>query len=76
MTMQDSEYVKLADEAWKEALEIARSSADWKEEKNDKNTVSQATSETINLKYFSVWREMLWRVGKIQLDGRFTVKYF
>ena len=74
--MQDSEYVKLADEAWKEALEIARSSADWKEEKNDKNTVSQATSETINFQYFSVWREMLWRVGKIQLDGRFTVKYF
>ena len=52
--MQDSEYVKLADEAWKEALEIARSSDDWKEEKNDKNTVSQATSKTINFQYFSV----------------------
>ena len=76
MTMQDSEYVKLAEEAWKEALEIARSSDDWKEEKNDKNTVSQATIKTINFKYFSVWREILLRVGKIQLDGRFTVKYF
>ena len=52
--MQDSEYVKLAEEAWKEALEIARSSDDWKEEKNDKNTVSQATIKTINFKYFSV----------------------
>merc|ERR1712062_637056 len=36
--MSDSEYVKLAEEAWKEAVEIARSSDDWKEEKNDKNT--------------------------------------
>ena len=42
MTIQDSEYVKLAEEAWKEALEIARSSDEWKEEKKDKNTVSQA----------------------------------
>ena len=36
MTIQDSEYVKLAEEAWKEALEIARSSDEWKEEKKDK----------------------------------------
>jgi len=36
--MSDSEYVKLAEEAWKEALEIARSSDEWKEEKKDKNT--------------------------------------
>ena len=40
MTMQDSEYVQLAEEAWKEALEIARSSDEWKEEKKDKKTVS------------------------------------
>ena len=37
---QDSEYVKIADEAWQEALEIARSTEDWKEEKNNKDTVS------------------------------------
>merc|ERR1712045_466288 len=36
--MSDSDYVKLAEEAWKEALEIAKSSDDWKEEKKDKNT--------------------------------------
>ena len=40
MILQDSEYVKLAEDAWKEAVEIARSSDDWKEEKKDKNTVS------------------------------------
>jgi len=34
----DHEYVKLAEEAWEEALEIARSAEGWKEEKNDKNT--------------------------------------
>merc|ERR1711953_49705 len=38
MTLQDSEYVKLAEEAWKEAVEIARSSDEWKEEKKDKTT--------------------------------------
>ena len=50
MTMQDSEYVKLAEEAWKEALEIARSSDEWKEEKKDKNTVSEviALIESLN----------------------------
>ena len=37
---QDPEYVKIADEAWQEALEIARSTEDWKEEKNNKDTVS------------------------------------
>ena len=40
MTSQDSDYVKLAEEAWKEALEIAKSSDEWKEEKKDKTTVS------------------------------------
>merc|ERR1711893_511899 len=34
----DSDYVKLAEKAWKEAVEIAKSSDDWKEEKKDKNT--------------------------------------
>merc|ERR1711936_200875 len=36
--ISDSEYVKIADEAWQEALEIARSTEDWKEEKNNKDT--------------------------------------
>ena len=40
MTSQDSDYVKLAEKAWKEAVEIARSSDEWKEEKKDKTTVS------------------------------------
>ena len=49
--MQDSEYVKLAEEAWKEALEIARSSDEWKEEKNDKTTVSQDTPLIVSLNF-------------------------
>merc|ERR1711875_214846 len=34
----DAEYIKLAGEAWEEAVEIAKSEDGWKEEKNDKKT--------------------------------------
>ena len=38
-TFQDSEYIKTAEEAWQEAIDIAQSEEGWKEEKSDKNTV-------------------------------------
>ena len=38
-SFQDAEYIKIAEEAWEEAVEIAKSSEGWKEEKNDKKTV-------------------------------------
>ena len=56
MTIQDSEYVKLAEEAWKEALEIARSSDEWKEEKKDKNTVSHQAIAFIASLTFPIFR--------------------
>jgi len=34
----DAEYIKIAEEAWEEAVEIVKSSDGWKEEKNDKKT--------------------------------------
>jgi len=34
----DAEYVKMAGEAWEEAVEIAKSEDGWKEEKKDKKT--------------------------------------
>ena len=37
--MQDAEYIKIAEEAWEESVEIAKSSTGWKEEKKDKKTV-------------------------------------
>ena len=39
MLPQDTEYIKIAEEAWKEAIEIAKSDEGWKEEKTDKKTV-------------------------------------
>ena len=36
--MLDAEYIKIAEEAWQEALEIAKSTEGWKEEKKDKKT--------------------------------------
>ena len=38
-SFKDAEYIKIAEEAWEEAVEIAKSSEGWKEEKNDKKTV-------------------------------------
>ena len=38
--LQDSEYIKLAGDAWEEAVEIAKSKDGWKEERSDKKTVS------------------------------------
>ena len=38
--LQDAEYIKLAGDAWEEAVEIARSKDGWKEERSDKKTVS------------------------------------
>ena len=32
-SLQDSEYIKIAEEAWEEAVEIAKASEGWKEEK-------------------------------------------
>ena len=37
--IQDAEYINTAEEAWKEAVEIAKSSEGWKEEKFDKKSV-------------------------------------
>jgi len=34
----DAEYIKIAEEAWEESVEIAKSSTGWKEEKKDKKT--------------------------------------
>ena len=36
---QDSEYIKTTEEAWQEAIDIAKSEEGWKEEKSDKKTV-------------------------------------
>ena len=38
-TFEDSDYIKTAEEAWQEAIDIAQSEEGWKEEKSDKNTV-------------------------------------
>ena len=37
--LQDAEYIKLAGDAWEEAVEIAKSKDGWKEERSDKKTV-------------------------------------
>ena len=37
--IQDSEYIKTAEEAWNEAVELADSTDGWKEEKKDKANV-------------------------------------
>jgi len=34
----DAEYIKIAEEAWQEGIDIARSTDGWKEEKSDKKT--------------------------------------
>jgi len=34
----DAEYIKIAEEAWEEAVEIVKSLDGWKDEKNDKKT--------------------------------------
>merc|ERR1711874_21921 len=36
--MTDSEYIKTTEEAWQEAIDIAKSEDGWKEEKSDKKT--------------------------------------
>ena len=42
--LQDDEYIKLAGDAWEEAVEIAKSKDGWKEERSDKKTVISITS--------------------------------
>ena len=39
ISYQDSEYIKTTEEAWQEAIDIAKSEEGWKEEKSDKKTV-------------------------------------
>ena len=36
---QDSDYIKIANEAWTEAVALAELADGWKEEKVDKNSV-------------------------------------
>ena len=42
--LQDGEYVKTADKAWHDALEIAKSKEGWKVEKEDKELVSRVAN--------------------------------
>ena len=44
-TYEDSEYIKTTEEAWQEAIDIARSEDGWKEEKSDKKTVGLDISD-------------------------------
>ena len=41
-TCQDSEYIKTAEDAWQEAIDLVNTTDGWKEEKGDKNTVRKS----------------------------------
>ena len=41
-TRQDSEYIKTAEDAWQEAIDLVNTTDGWKEEKGDKNTVRKS----------------------------------
>ena len=42
VTCQDSEYIKTAEDAWQEAIDLVNTTDGWKEEKGDKNTVRKS----------------------------------
>ena len=77
--LQDAEYVKIADKAWHEALEIAKSKDGWKVEKDDKELVGEILENNIKISCFLIlagmifvefenfenpWRAKFWKCKK------------
>jgi len=65
----DSEYVKIADKAWHEALEIAKSTDGWKVEKEDKDL-----GDTVESKKNSAGRKIYRCKGTINIPPKLLIE--
>ena len=72
-TCQDSEYIKTAEDAWQEAIDLVNTTDGWKEEKGDKNTVRKsAVCPSVCGTNLNIDRGLWWRVGRTPRGGRST----
>ena len=73
VTCQDSEYIKTAEDAWQEAIDLVNTTDGWKEEKGDKNTVRKSpVSLPLYFTNLNIDRGLWWRVGRTPRGGRST----